>query len=89
MSSTCQTSTRVLSSISSLLYHYSAVPKPQPKEFIVPLIKKNIWRKRTEEGGGGVEKSQGTAEDSELEREAAAAILRGEEDYIVSHSNYE
>ena len=70
--------------ISSLLYHCSAVPKPPPKEFIVPLIKRNVWRKRTEEGGGGVEKNQGTTEDSELEREAAAAILRGEEDYSVT-----
>ena len=43
----------------------------------MPLIRKNIWRKKR--GECVAEENQDTTtEDSELERQAAAAILKGE-----------
>ena len=65
LAATC-ISNPVLSSVHCI--YCSVVPKPLPKEFIVPLI-----RKRRECGGGKPGHHY-----SELERQAAAAILKGD-----------
>ncbi len=65
----------------------SLKPKPEKQEFVVPLIRKNVWRMPAgrregsgssgtdkEGGGGGGEKCE---EEMKLEREAAEAIMRG------------
>ncbi len=62
----------------------SVKPKPEKKEFVVPLIRKNVWQMpggkkdgsrnsgTHEEGGEGRNEA-----DIALEREAAEAILKG------------
>ena len=55
-------------------------PKPEKKEFVVPLIRKNVWRTpagRRKEGTGRELGGERTEEEKALEREAAEAIMRG------------
>ena len=57
-------------------------PKPEKKEYIVPLIKKNVWRlpPGSKRGTGKEEEQAGKSEeDKALEKEAAEAIMRGKE----------
>ena len=55
-------------------------PKAEKKEYLVPLIKKNVWRlpPGARRGpGGGEGQADKSEEDVALEKEAAEAIMRG------------
>ena len=54
---------------------FSTVPKPKKSEYIVPLIKNNVWRLPTAK-----DSSEGAKADDEhrkLQEQAASAILKG------------
>ena len=52
---------------------------PKKKEYVVPLIRKVIWRRETEGGAGGGATSDAikTEEELSLDKEAAKAIISG------------
>ena len=55
-------------------------PRVERKEYVVPLIRKNVWRLPQRSGSGGQGKEEGGKSEEEiaLEREAAEAIMRGQ-----------
>ena len=58
----------------------STKPRVERKEYVVPLIRKNVWRlpQRRGSGGRGGEEGGKSEEEIALEREAAEAIMRGQ-----------
>ena len=88
-------STKAFTSVSTVLSVFafcSSNPVPKKKEYVVPLIRKVIWR-GVGEGGGGEEKEgegEGISQNDQvkmeerlaLDKEAAKAIISGIHDRI-------
>lgn len=58
----------------------SLEPRPKEKEFVVPLIRKNVWRipqKREKDGSRSSGRERKSEEERALDKEAAEAIMKG------------
>ena len=61
--------------IATLVFIYSVIPKPGPKEYVIPLIKTNKWR--VPSNSKDISSVKNDTTEADINELAAKAILNG------------